>query len=91
MTNRRLIYEGKIEYPELKRGIVFPGWTKKESDVHLCPLNEMKNIGIVDKGIWQGKHVEATFKGDKEDRHVQILTRKKEEFIKAVQQASESA
>jgi len=54
-------------------------------------LNEMKNIEIADKGIWHGKYVEATFKGDKEDRHVQILTRKREEFIKAVQQALESA
>jgi parallel beta-helix repeat protein len=88
VTNRRLIYEGKIEYPEVKRAIIFPLWTKKEPDIHSYTLNEMKNIEITDKGIWHGKYVEATFKSDKENRHVQILTRKKEEFVKAVQQAS---
>lgn len=89
MTNRRLIYEGKIEYPELKRAIILPGWTKKESDVRFYPLNEIKNIEIVDRGMWHGKHVEVTFKSDKEDYHVQVLTRKEEEFVETVRKASE--
>ena len=76
----------RLNIPELKRAIIFPAWKKKESDVHFYPLNEMKNIEIADKG----GRAKTIFKGDKEDRHVQILTRKREELIKAIQQALES-
>jgi len=91
VTNRRLIYEGKIEYPELKRAIILPGWTKKEADVHSYLLSELKNIELVDKGFLHGKHVAMTFRADREDQHVQVLTRQREEFAETIQSVRNSS
>lgn len=91
VTNQRLIYEGKT---------YVHGFMDAEPDVVSYPLDELKNIGIVEKGkrdfhIHVGgmtpihKFVSLTFRGNGEDHQVQIHVRKAEDFRETVQKASQ--
>jgi nitrous oxidase accessory protein len=91
ITNQRLIYEGKIQTPDVKRSIVFPGWTKNTPEVFIFPLDKLKSIEMVDLGRMKGKYVRATFEENGQSREARILTRKKELLLDTLQKASDSA
>lgn len=98
LTNRRLIYEGKIKSSDLKRSVILPGWMKSEEEAFSYPLNKLRSLDLVDRGTWGGKSLAVTFQKENasldqkiREKQVHVVTRRIEELKEAIQRAADSA
>lgn len=75
VTNRRLIYEGEK-----------PGAFGSDQDILIFPLKKLVDVKIVEAGRFD-KFIEADFKNEGTGKKVQILCRKREDFMNALEKA----